>query len=68
MARNDNGFDVSTEKNKVYGDNRPFFRGRLISGCKACAITFLLVFAPSVVWHIEVGAFWGYREATTPVL
>uniref|UniRef100_A0A7S1AFM5 Palmitoyltransferase n=1 Tax=Noctiluca scintillans TaxID=2966 RepID=A0A7S1AFM5_NOCSC len=52
------------QKNKVYGDNRTFFRGRLISGpdVQTCAFTFLLVFAPSVVWHIEVGAFWGQRR------
>ena len=52
------------QKNKVYGDNRTFFRGRLISGpdVQTCAVTFLLVFAPSVVWHIEVAAFWGQRR------
>lgn len=48
----------------MYGENLIFFGGRLIAGPDArhCALTFLLVLAPSVLWHVEVGVFWIRRS------
>ena len=65
MARNDNGSDLSCatgenqppeQKNNVYDETRTSFDGQLICGlgARTCALTFLLVFALSVAWHVEM--------------
>lgn len=48
---------------RVYGNNKVFCRGRLISGpdVRSCAASVLMIAVPSVIWHIKVGNFLAIR-------
>uniref|UniRef100_A0A7S1MFG2 Palmitoyltransferase n=1 Tax=Alexandrium catenella TaxID=2925 RepID=A0A7S1MFG2_ALECA len=48
---------------RVYGNNKVFLQGRLISGpdVRSCAFSVVMIAAPSVLWHIEVGEFFATR-------
>lgn len=56
---------------KLYGYNRVFCKGRLISGpdAKSCIASFLMILVPSVMWHATVGKFFAERYSPLiPVL
>lgn len=44
---------------KIYGNNLVFCKGRFIGGpdARSCVASLIMIFAPSVVWLVEVGIF-----------
>uniref|UniRef100_A0A7S0FUU4 Palmitoyltransferase n=1 Tax=Pyrodinium bahamense TaxID=73915 RepID=A0A7S0FUU4_9DINO len=51
---------------KVYGDNKVFCKGRLISGpdVRSCAFSALMIVVPSVLWHVDATLMY---ERYTPI-
>mmetsp|Transcript_33733 Transcript_33733/g.104792 ORF Transcript_33733/g.104792 Transcript_33733/m.104792 type:complete len:353 (-) Transcript_33733:23-1081(-) len=48
---------------KIFGNNRVFFKGRFISGpdSRSCIATILMVWVPAIVWQVRVGSFFAGR-------
>jgi len=55
---------MSEAGHKLFGNNRHFFKGKLISGpdCRSCIGSFFMILVPSVLWQIQVGPFFTDRH------
>lgn len=58
------------ERQKVYGDNQVFCKGRFIAGpdARSSIATLLMISIPSAVWQVDVGTFMAKRGSSAVML